>query len=95
MKRRRARFDTYCHLVTTMTHVKLSAELTRISEARHHDPFSVLGRQQDGEQVLVRVFNPHATEMFIAEGGLPLQRLPGSDFFEWRGQGPSCRNTTG
>jgi 1,4-alpha-glucan branching enzyme len=70
-----------------MSHAELAAELTRISEARHHDPFSVLGRHPDGDQVVVRVFNPHATEVFIAEGGLPMERLPGSHFFQWRGQG--------
>jgi 1,4-alpha-glucan branching enzyme len=70
-----------------MNHAQLAAELTRISEARHHDPFSVLGRHPDGDQVVVRVFNPHATEMLIAEGGLPLERMPGSAFFQWRGDG--------
>jgi 1,4-alpha-glucan branching enzyme len=69
-----------------MTDTRLAAELTRISEARHHDPFSVLGRHPDGDQVVVRAFNPYATEMFIAEGGMPLERMPGSDFFQWRGE---------
>jgi 1,4-alpha-glucan branching enzyme len=72
-----------------MTDTRLQAELSRISEARHHDPFCVLGRHQDAEHVVVRVFNPHATEVFIADGGMALQRLPGSDFFEWRGRGDS------
>jgi 1,4-alpha-glucan branching enzyme len=69
-----------------MNQAQLVAELTRISEARHHEPFSVLGRHPDGNEVVVRAFNPHATEIFIAEGGIPLKRLPGSNFFEWRGQ---------
>jgi len=70
-----------------MTDAKLSAEMIRLSEARHHDPFSILGRHQDGDQVVARAFNPHATEMFIADGGMRLERLPGSHFFEWRGAG--------
>ena len=70
-----------------MTDAKLTTEMARVSEARHHDPFSVLGRHQEGDQVVVRAFNPHAAEMFIADGGMPLERLPGSDFFEWRGNG--------
>ena len=69
-----------------MDYAQLAAELTRIVEARHHDPFSVLGPHVDGDQVVVRVFNPHATEVFIAEGGMPLERLPGSDIFQWRGE---------
>jgi len=73
---------------TAMINSELTAELTRISEARHHDPFRVLGRHRDGDQVVVRVFNPHATEVFIAEGGMRLERLPGRDyFFQWRGDG--------
>ena len=65
---------------------QLDAELHRISEARHHDPFAVLGRHQGDGSVVVRTFMPHATEVLIAEGGIPLARLPGSDFFEWRGK---------
>lgn len=65
----------------------LDAELLKISEARHHDPFTVLGRQRDGDATLVRVYMPHAVEVSIADGDLRLERLDGSDFFEWRGNG--------
>jgi 1,4-alpha-glucan branching enzyme len=65
----------------------LNTEQQRISDARHHDPFAVLGRHPDGSDVVVRAFIPLATEVRIAEGGLPLSRLPGSDHFEWRGDG--------
>jgi 1,4-alpha-glucan branching enzyme len=69
-----------------MTSAQHAAELARISEARHHDPFSILGRHREGDQLVVRVFNPHAAEVLLAEEGVALQRLPGSDFFEWRGK---------
>jgi len=65
----------------------LDDELQRIRDARHHDPFEVLGCHPDGNQTLVRVFNPQAEEVSIAEGNLKLERIPGSDFFEWRGDG--------
>ena len=65
----------------------LTAELARISEARHHDPFAILGRHADGEQTVVRAHLPHVAEVRIAEGGLPMARLPDSDIFEWRGDG--------
>ncbi|MFZ4537500.1 1,4-alpha-glucan branching protein GlgB [Propionivibrio sp.] len=65
----------------------LDSERQRISEARHHDPFAVLGRHPDGKEVVVRAFIPHAAEVRIAEGGLLLSRLPESDHFEWRGDG--------
>lgn len=61
-------------------------ELLKISEARHHDPFTILGRHEGNDSTVVRTFMPHATEVFIAEGNIPLERLAGSDFFEWRGQ---------
>ncbi|MEO8417841.1 MAG: 1,4-alpha-glucan branching protein GlgB [Methylophilaceae bacterium] len=63
----------------------LDPELLKISSARHHDPFAVLGRYQAGNQTVVRVFIPGATEVRIAEGDLPMERVLDSDFFEWRG----------
>ena len=65
----------------------LKNELQRISDACHHDPFTILGRHQDGKDVVVRAFIPSANEVKIAEGGIPLTRLPGTDHFEWRGDG--------
>ncbi|MGB0126580.1 MAG: alpha-amylase family glycosyl hydrolase, partial [Rhodocyclaceae bacterium] len=63
----------------------LNDDQIRIIEARHHDPFAVLGRHPIDEGVLVRAFIPHATEVSIAEGNLPMVRVGGTDFFEWRG----------
>jgi 1,4-alpha-glucan branching enzyme len=65
----------------------LDTELRRICEARHHDPFAVLGRHGAGAETVVRAFLPHAATARIAEGNLPLSRLPGTDLFEWRGDG--------
>ncbi len=59
----------------------------RISEARHHDPFCVLGRHGDGERCVVRAYLPGASEVRIAEGGHLLERVGDSDHFEWRGDG--------
>ncbi len=61
------------------------SEFERITQARHHDPFSVLGRHLENEQELVRAYMPNADEVTIAEGNLPLQRVNDSDLFEWRG----------
>ncbi|WNV06619.1 1,4-alpha-glucan branching protein GlgB [Candidatus Methylospira mobilis] len=63
----------------------LTTEQIRISEARHHDPFAVLGRHTDADGTVIRAFLPHATEVRIAEGGMVLSRLPDSALFEWRG----------
>jgi len=68
-----------------MNQSHLDSERQRISEARHHDPFAVLGRHPDGKEVVVRAFIPFAAEVRIAEGGMLLTRFPDSDHFEWRG----------
>jgi 1,4-alpha-glucan branching enzyme len=64
----------------------LTGEQIRISAARHHDPFAVLGRHEDAGGTVIRAFLPSATEARIAEcEGLLMSRLPDSDLFEWRG----------
>lgn len=69
-----------------MNSQQLDTELIRISEARHHDPFTVLGRHEKDGVTVVRTFMPYATEVSIADGSITLERMPGSDFFEWRGK---------
>jgi 1,4-alpha-glucan branching enzyme len=69
-----------------MNSKKLSADLQKLVEARHSDPFSILGRQDDKKGVLVRAFLPHAEEVTIAEGGHRLERIEGTGIFEWRGK---------
>lgn len=66
----------------------LSTELERIIQARHHDPFAVLGKHPDGaQQELIRAYIPGAKEVMVEaeDGAMPLQHLPGVDLFEWRG----------
>jgi 1,4-alpha-glucan branching enzyme len=65
---------------------QIQEPLVRIQEARHHDPFEVLGRHVEGDKAVIRAFIPHATSAHIAEGDLPMKRVPGSDFFEWKGK---------
>jgi 1,4-alpha-glucan branching enzyme len=69
-----------------MTEPHLQSELARITQARHHDPFAVLGRHPEGDQVVVRAFIPRAAEVYLGEGRLPMTRRPDSELFEWRGQ---------
>ena len=73
-----------------MTSSELENERQRISDARHHDPFSILGRHgesDDGKRCVVRAHLPGASEVRIAEGGHVLARVGDSDHFEWRGDG--------
>ncbi|MDM8567265.1 1,4-alpha-glucan branching protein GlgB [Candidatus Halobeggiatoa sp. HSG11] len=68
-----------------MTTLKLNNDLQKIVDARHHDPFSVLGKHSVNGKTTVRVYIPYAETVTIAEGNLPMQRIEGSDLFEWQG----------
>ncbi|MEJ2361200.1 MAG: 1,4-alpha-glucan branching protein GlgB [Gammaproteobacteria bacterium] len=63
----------------------LDPELQRIVEARHHDPLHCLGRHSQGTQDVVRVYRPDCQEIRLKETGAPLQRVSGTDLFEWHG----------
>jgi len=67
----------------------LSEALRRLLEARHHDPFTVLGRHPCPEGSLIRVLLPGAKAAAVEseQGPLPMSRLGQTDLFEWRGDG--------
>jgi 1,4-alpha-glucan branching enzyme len=67
------------------TTASLPKPLVRILEARHHDPFEVLGKHHDGEGEIVRAFLPHCSDARIVETGALLTRVEHTDLFEWRG----------
>ncbi len=55
----------------------------KIIEARHHDPFSILGRHQDGKSFKVKIYKPYAESISFANGGPKIPRIEGTDFFEY------------
>ena len=63
----------------------LPEEFQRIIEARHHDPFEVLGRHAIADGECLRAFLPNASDARIEEGARHMERIPGTDLFEWRG----------
>ena len=63
----------------------LAPELQRLLEARHHDPFEVLGRHGIADRELVRAHLPGAGSVRIVETGDVLQRVGTTDLFEWHG----------
>jgi len=63
----------------------LAPELQKIIDARHHDPFSVLGKHNVGGTDIVRVFLPRAREVQLPAVNGTVQRIPNTDLFEWRG----------
>ncbi len=65
-------------LLDSVQHV--SAELLKIIEARHHDPFSILGKHAD----TIRVFVPHTQEVSLTDDQNSLHsftRLENTDCF--------------
>jgi 1,4-alpha-glucan branching enzyme len=71
----------------TMAAPSLSQDLLAVVEARHHDPFAVLGRHPEGSRVRVTTHLPQAESASVVTraGLLPLTRLKGTDLFQWRG----------
>ncbi|MES9902949.1 MAG: 1,4-alpha-glucan branching enzyme, partial [Sedimenticola sp.] len=63
----------------------LNKDLRRIIDARHHDPFAILGRHIHGNKERVTLFLPGAVRALIEETGAELTRLNTTDLFVWEG----------
>jgi len=70
---------------STKSPANIAEPLLRVIQARQHDPFSVLGRVDNGANSCVRVFLPGASSVTIEDPSHPMQRVPQTDFFEWQG----------
>jgi 1,4-alpha-glucan branching enzyme len=57
-------------------------DLLKIAQARHHDPFSVLGRHPTADKTRITVFLPYAESVKLADQAVDLERIPETDFFE-------------
>ncbi|MFC1751093.1 1,4-alpha-glucan branching enzyme, partial [Pseudomonadota bacterium] len=74
----------------TVQNKKISPDLQRIIDARHHDPFSVLGRHPvKKKKDVIRTFIPRAKEVRISGSDIELQRIEGTDLFQWSGDASS------
>ena len=62
---------------------KLDLDSVQIIEARHPDPFSVLGRHERNGVSVIRVFMPHAETVNLGKNGPEMLRIPYTDFFEY------------
>jgi len=69
----------------TLPSARLPLPLQRLLEARHHDPFEVLGRHVEGGRCVVRALLPQAERVRIPECGVELARVEGTDLFVWEG----------
>ena len=61
--------------------------MVRLIEARHHDPFAVLGRHDVGDRVVIRAFLPHTRRAFVESDAQPMQRIDNTDLFEFSAAG--------
>lgn len=66
------------------TNQLLSEDIIKIIEARHHDPFSILGAHQYGTETTVTVFLPDTHKAWL-DNDLILKRIDGTDIFQWTG----------
>ena len=60
-------------------------DIERLIAFRHHDPGVVLGQHIAGKETIARSLLPHAREVKLADSGQPMQRIKGTDIFEYRG----------
>ncbi|NOU21813.1 MAG: 1,4-alpha-glucan branching protein GlgB [Methyloglobulus sp.] len=63
--------------------IVLDAESLKIAEARHHDPFSVLGRHLKANQAYIKVYLPYAETVTLNHNNAAFQRITGTDFFDY------------
>lgn len=67
---------------------KLTADtpdVIRLLEARHHDPFTVLGRHGGDRAGSIRVLVPRCRGAFIESDDRPMRRVGNTDLFEYSG----------
>jgi len=56
----------------------LDSELIKLTEAKHHDPFALLGRHGQGRDNIIRVYLPYAETVRInSPKGPEFSRIPG------------------
>jgi 1,4-alpha-glucan branching enzyme len=63
----------------------LPEDLQRILEARHHDPFEMLGRHVKDGVCALRLFLPKAERARVAGTQVEIPRIEGTDLFVWEG----------
>ncbi|MGR9086466.1 MAG: 1,4-alpha-glucan branching protein GlgB [Gammaproteobacteria bacterium] len=64
--------------------ISLGEDHLKIIQARHHDPFSVLGRHPKGDHIEIKVFLPNAETVQFGVNGPQFERITGTDFFVYR-----------
>ncbi len=65
----------------------IDAAIAALAAATHADPFAFLGPHKLRTRTAVRVFLPAAESIRIGVDGPDMKRRPGTDLFEWAGDG--------
>jgi 1,4-alpha-glucan branching enzyme len=60
----------------------LDSHLIKISEAKHHDPFSILGKHQVYSKTKITLYLPYAESVSLPNENIEFLRIPDSDFFQ-------------
>ena len=61
--------------------IKLDSDTLKIIEAKHHDPFSVLGHHTVNGKDIIKVFLPYAETVSLGQKGPEFKRITGTDIF--------------
>lgn len=59
----------------------LNDDFMQLAEAKHPDPFSVLGRHQKAGITTITLYLPYAESVQLGSKGAAFERIPNSDFF--------------
>ncbi|RLA25757.1 MAG: 1,4-alpha-glucan branching enzyme [Gammaproteobacteria bacterium] len=60
----------------------LNSDLIKIAEAKHHDPFSILGRHTNKSKTTITAYLPNAETVSIVGQKVAMERIAGTDFFQ-------------
>lgn len=63
------------------TQTKLDSDTIKIIEAKHHDPFSILGHHTIEGKEIIKVFLPFAETVRLGKNGDEFTRIPNTDMF--------------
>ena len=62
----------------------MAIQIKSLLQARLHDPFALLGLHHEGENAVIRFYDPHATAVLLH--GKPFVKTHPEGLFEWRGE---------
>ena len=64
---------------------QLNADFIQITEAKHHDAFSILGRHHKDKITTITVYAPYSETIHLGTSqGKALNRIPETDFFQYQ-----------